>query len=90
MSARKVYLIRFTVQGRSEFPLDMLRYDHCWPVDSNDASEIGRAMREGYAVKEPISVRLTMVSYDKRSGPTAARWSSFLWSVVPHSVEVAP
>ena len=31
----------FEVQGRGEFPLDMLRYDLCWPATEGDAIPLG-------------------------------------------------
>ena len=59
----------FTVVGRGEFPLDMLRYDQAWPVaDGSFASHTGRRF-----------VRMGCV---QRGGPTIARWASFGWTVV--------
>lgn len=66
----KIY--EFTVEGRGPFPLDMLRYDSCWPA-SRDAvvnMEDTRDMRQ---------VRLR--SYNQ---PTLARWNSFCWGVERH------
>lgn len=31
-----LHLRHFTVRGRGEFPLDMLRYDSCWPRSGED------------------------------------------------------
>ncbi len=63
---------RYKVQGRGDFPWDMLRYDRVWPLsqpephrmDSNDAW---------------VKVRTIEI---EGAGCTPDRWSSFLWSVV--------
>jgi hypothetical protein len=62
----------FTVKGTGEFPFDMLRYDAAWPNASDDAAKMGaRGWR---------SVRLTT---QQNGAPTAARWESFGWKVIP-------
>lgn len=61
-------LYEYTVEGRGDFPTDMLRYDMCWPVDGDAVSAlIGTERRE---------VRLRGIAR-----PTTGRWSSFLWAV---------
>jgi hypothetical protein len=65
-------LYRFKVQGRGDFPSDMLRYDRVWPLTEVCPSvhESGESWRK---------VRTVEV---QGYGCTPARWSSFLWSVV--------
>lgn len=65
----------FTVAGSGKFPIDMLRYDECWPVDAAAASRIQADINTGE--RTPIQLRT-----NKRGGPTAARWDSFGWKVV--------
>ena len=60
----------FYVAGRGEFPLDMLRYDSCWPVTDTGAL-IDRGQR-----------RIKMACA-KGIGPTVDRWRSFGWTVEP-------
>jgi hypothetical protein len=64
-------MFTFYVSGRGQFPYDMLRYDQCWPADTESAllmdSEVNSHVR---------SIKLH--SYRE---PTLDRWSSFLWSV---------
>ncbi len=67
------YVHRFTVEGSGSFPLDMLRYDGCYPRDSNAVSHM--------ISKEPRQIDLTTVMPGKDWQPTSARWSSFGWSV---------
>lgn len=61
--------IFFTVVGDGEFPIDMLRYDKCWPNSSHDTSLVNR---QG---ERRIECR-------GLTGPTPARWTSFGWTVV--------
>lgn len=61
----------FTVEGRGQFPTDMLRYDACWPIDPDSAVNVTARDYNG-----PRRVRLR--SYRE---PTQGRWASFLWYV---------
>lgn len=67
----------FTVtSGPWQFPIDMLRYDACWPRSQEDATKISLNIRTGENVQ---SVEL---AYDTRiSKPTPKRWESFGWKV---------
>lgn len=60
----------FTVEGSGAFPLDMLRYDECWPVDGEAVETMGGRHRR--------QVRLRSC----KPRPTDGRWSSFTWEVV--------
>ena len=66
--ARPRTRFEYVVTGRGEFPLDMLRYDACWPASSSDVAKME-------AVREPRSI--VMASYN---APTTGRWLSFGWS----------
>lgn len=69
-------LVEFTVLGRGEFPLDMLRYDQCWPKrESVDVIAIGRTFDRRHARD---AHDITLVGLRQ---PTAARWKSFGWEV---------
>lgn len=59
-----------TITGRGAFPIDMLRYDTCWPVSSEDASKIRRSIED---VPHRWSIRVTT----SRRGFTDGRWESF-------------
>lgn len=75
MKTPKRALIAFTVQGKGSFPLDMLRYDQCWPERGDDVSEIEERRSYGDGLR---NVRLIGVC----STPTVGRWSSFGWQVI--------
>ena len=66
---------KFTVQGSKDFPLDMLRYDACYPATSEDAINL--------AAKDSRKVTLisTMIT-----DPTAGRWNSFGWQVTDKTI----
>jgi hypothetical protein len=67
---RPRFLYEFVVEGVGSFPLDMLRYDSCWPADQETMSYLeARGKR-----------RLMMRSH---SSPTPERWASFGWRVMP-------
>jgi hypothetical protein len=80
-----LHLRHFTVRGRGEFPLDMLRYESCWPYSGEDVAHIEPSYataqnREELAMRE---VRLCKYASSKR-GPfvTIGRWDSFNWQVI--------
>jgi hypothetical protein len=64
--------IEFTVEGKGMFPLDMLRYDLCWPAGGGDAAHIG-------GTYEAASRQIRMRGLKP---PTVGRWASFGWTVV--------
>ena len=85
----KLYEHTFTVRGKGDFPIDMLRYDSCYPATGVDAAAI-EATKDRFADAESrrkvreiklYSISRTMV------GPTNDRWASFMWSVVEENFE---
>ena len=63
----------FTVVGSGKFPIDMLRYDNCYPKSETDSAAIeGREMRR---------VRLVARTFNSDT-PCVARWAFFNWKVV--------
>ena len=66
----------FKVRGKFAFPLDMLRYDECFPATTNSASKMeGLDRKDGRIIEREIS----LVSH--RPNITEARWESFGWTV---------
>lgn len=72
----KVKIYRFTVEPAMNlpFPVDMLRYDRCWPATTEDAVAMSNAQRRA----RPTTARVTLVSGEP---PTEGRWRSFGWTV---------
>jgi hypothetical protein len=63
----------FKVRGRGTFPIDMLRYDECYPVDPQSVENI--------EVPQKRVTREVHLATNKRFGPTEGRWQSFNWNV---------
>lgn len=60
--------IEYVVEGDGDFPIDMLRFDLCWPATERDAMVVG------YRGKRTVMIRGLKV-------PTEGRWASFGWTV---------
>ncbi len=62
--------------GNFSFPLDMLRYDRCYPMLSSEIELLNDPRPEQRRI-------LTLAHNAPRKGwkPTAKRWSSFGWEV---------
>jgi hypothetical protein len=72
----------FTAHGRYPFPLDMLRYDACYPLGSGDVSKMQEVIsgpRVPTLVRERPILAIRLVSY--AHAPTVDRWRSFGWVV---------
>lgn len=87
MSTKTYY---FVVTGNYPFPLDMLRYDGCYPDRGEDAAAIGASLdaaflRNRRITGDPIKVRLCHCAPGHWS-PTFDRWVSFGWSVDRESI----
>ena len=63
-------IVRYTVTGTGEFPMDMLRYDSSWPWGSEDAHTMGAVEWRSRRIVKLAGLRVT-----------AARWASFGWHV---------
>lgn len=59
------------VEGRGQFPVDMLRYDGAWPHSSDDAALVAQAT---YGADSTVNLMSTHY-------PNVARWRSFGWRV---------
>lgn len=63
----------FTVTGRGSFPLDMLRWDQCYPQGPDDVANIDVGQRR--------EIKLVHVGDRRHWEPTKDRWASFNWVV---------
>jgi hypothetical protein len=63
--------IEFTVDGKGEFPYDMLRYDLCWPASEGDSL----GLHATYGIPRIINLK-------GLKPPTVRRWASFGWTVL--------
>jgi len=68
-------LRKYHVRGRGRFPIDMLRYDSCWPAGQEDVSLITDSLGGPYELRE-------VALYFNHHAPTDQRWRSFGWVVI--------
>jgi hypothetical protein len=73
--------IRQTFAGRSSFPVDMLRYDNCYPVSELDSNTIASSLRARGFGNDGHEFQVT-VETTSRFEFTLARWESFGWKPV--------
>lgn len=67
----------------TRFPVDMLRYDSCWPKLQEDANVIQWAIA-GERDEGIIVITLETVG---TGAPTVERWRSFGWSIGQDAAE---
>jgi len=83
---------KFAVEGRGEFPFDMLRYDGCFPADTASAGQLPEAefhTVDGKVKRHRRTIYLMHVGSTPFWEPTYDRWASFGWSVDRDSVTEA-
>jgi len=64
----------YTVQGRGDFPWDMLRYDRAYPLTDPSPSQYET---------DPKAWTTARTVQIEGQDCTPDRWASFLWTVVP-------
>ena len=73
---------QFTVTPKhniTQFPMDMLRYDRCYPLTERDAQEIERCSTITATAWTRREIKIKLQSNDR--SPTADRWDSRGWRV---------
>ena len=71
---RVLYEHEATVEVNGAFPVDMLRYDRCYPASEEDAKAIAQSLAG--TEREPYRVTVKALS-PSREHWTKARWRSF-------------
>ena len=67
---------KFTVEGTGAFPVDMLRYDSCWPLNQAHDSV---AIASSFSTRNlGVPWKISLVGNKE---PTCGRWASFGWKV---------
>ncbi len=80
VKAMKTYQWFLVVEGRGEFPFDMLRYDSAFPYREEDSSKLKPGRHE---MRRVVLCRRGVNAL--RS--TVARWSSFGWQVLMETAD---
>jgi len=88
-----MYRTVFTVAGQGGFPLDMLRYDRCFPLTSQDVRDMDQALRHpSFARNQKDLPSVTLCSYHDHPEweVDIRRWVSFGWMPTEiHPAELA-
>ena len=81
-ASEKMERVQFSVVGRGRFPIDMLRYDACFPGTEEDALLIDRLLRDPEGFEGALQYCEVRLAAWQRPGwrPNADRWASFGWS----------
>ena len=66
----------YSVAGRGQFPIDMLRYDGAWPADPDSVDKLTTFYWDSKSLQETRTVWLR-----SHRAPTPDRWASFGWSL---------
>ena len=88
MNKTKETTTQFTVLGRGVFPMDMLRYDGCYPkLETDTACMVNDGLREvtlQRGLKELDHENYRPGDYGNPTvwSPTVGRWNSFGWAVL--------
>jgi len=86
----KIYVHTMKVRADgfvSSFPIDMLRYDSCYPDSQDDVNRIVATLDyRRRTVKDEAHVISVIHVGDKGWTPTDERWKSFGWKVIEHHI----
>lgn len=82
--AIKSYETILVVEGRGHFPIDMLRYDSCFPRTGEDAGKISRITKVPFQLSYQREIQsIVLIRRSLNNLPaTTERWESFGWRVV--------
>lgn len=75
----KITLHKYSVKSvkSNHFPLDMLRYNQCWPESQGDMDKL----RAAYYCTEEDKQKAIVVNITGINPPSVERWRSFGWAV---------
>lgn len=83
--SRRILGYRFTVEPiepGDSFPLDMLRYDSCWPSNQQSCIAISASLRAKGHEGDAVDL------FSPAKPPTIDRWLTFGWAVRTNSIQV--
>lgn len=73
-------MYKCTVKGKGYFPVDMLRYDQCWPTNEDDVMNIVTTFCPN--LTQDDLERSYEVSVCTFGGFNKRRWRSFGWIII--------
>lgn len=77
-----MWITSFRVEGSGDFPLDMLRYDTCYPLDENALLSTDLLRAEAGENVERVVYLEKRHAYKPEGHVTDRRWASFGWRVI--------
>lgn len=82
--AKQMRITEFVVEGTGVFPVDMLRYNNCYPADGGSVEAINTSLGSWISPKvRDYSVTLRHRDVYAGWSPTSERWATFGWIVNP-------
>lgn len=89
MAKQYIHIITVKSDGLGEisfpFPIDMLRYDSCYPRTERDSGKIMETHSMGRMVGEVGNIEVITIA-SRAWAPAKGRWKSFQWTVVEHKI----
>ena len=79
---KKETALQFTVLGRGGFPMDMLRYDGCYPKSEKDTVTMQSDGLREVMLHKTLNWGPGNWGHPKVWSPTVGRWNSFGWAVL--------
>ncbi|MBP7934223.1 MAG: hypothetical protein KA354_06195 [Phycisphaerae bacterium] len=79
---------RFEVVGHVPFPIDMLRYDSCFPATVQDSKAITESLEGPHSSMKTVALVCLTHKTDWR--PAADRWRACGWTIRLHSKQKTP
>lgn len=74
--------VAFVVEGLDVFPIDMLRYDSCYPKDSTSVGNIIFSLDPTILADQKEMGRPFRVGLISDKEPFVGRWTTFGWTVI--------
>ena len=78
----KLVTFKVRMRQRFKFPVDMLRYDHCWPASEQDSVAMTTAVKSSKDWVEMYVAENIHFIVLNGHGCTPERWQSFGWEVL--------
>lgn len=92
ITTQKMARVNATFRGSGPFPIDMLRYDRCWPLSQEDIAKIAESLSGDIGSADAREIRVgthaTLAASKDETAFTNDRWKSFGW--LPVAYEVLP
>lgn len=84
----KTQFITFAVEGSHAFPIDMLRYDACYPDSEQDSGKVEYSdMYDSPRGSRVVWLKHRVIKHENLDNYPSPRWPSFGWRVLPETIK---